>query len=251
MENKKENYHFDQVRPYNQEEEKTAQLERMFDKISGNYDRLNDLMTFSVARLWRKSSLNTLKKYRPETILDIAAGTGDMSIESYKILHPKKVLAVDISTQMMEIGKVKVAKKGMSDFISFQVEDSASMSLKDNSFDAATISFGIRNFEKLSDSLTEIHRVLKPGGKLLILEVNEPKKKWVIALYRLYVRIFVMLTSALLSSDKEAYKYLTKSMSFFPQGKELIKIMEKHQFKLKKFRKYSFGVASMYLMESV
>ena len=180
---------FTKVKPYNQEEEKTVQLARMFNTISDKYDKFNDIMSWGMARVWRKNSLLALKKYNPKRILDIAAGTADMCIKSYEYLKPDHVTGVDISDKMLEMGRVKVANANLSDRIDLQVQDCSTLTFADESFDAATIAFGIRNFEKLNDSLKQIHRVLKPNGHLLILEMNEPKKGIILKGYQLYTKI--------------------------------------------------------------
>ncbi len=240
---------FTKVKPYNQDEEKTAQLARMFNKISDKYDQFNDIMSWGMARVWRKHSLLTLKPYNPKQILDIAAGTADMCIKSYEYLNPDHVTGVDISEQMLEMGRVKVSKAKLSDKIALQVQDVSALTFSDGSFDAATIAFGIRNFEKLDQSLQQINRVLRPGGHLLILEMNEPEKGLLYKGYQLYTKIFVKLTARLLSSDKVAYDYLQNSMHAFPNGERLIKILESNGFKLSKYRKFTFGVCSMYLVQ--
>lgn len=240
---------FTKVKPYNQDEEKTAQLARMFNKISDKYDQFNDIMTWGMARMWRKQSLLALKAFNPKQILDIAAGTADMCIKSYEYLNPDKVIGVDISEQMLEMGRVKVSKAGLSDKITLQVQDVSAMTFADASFDAATIAFGIRNFEKLDISLQQINRVLRPGGHLLILEMNEPEKGLLFKGYQLYTKVFVKLTAKMLSSDKVAYDYLQESMHAFPNGERLITILKDNGFKLNKYRKFTFGVCSMYLVE--
>jgi len=240
---------FTKVKPYNQEEEKTVQLARMFNTISDKYDKFNDIMSWGMARVWRKHSLQALKKYNPKQILDIAAGTADMCIKSYQYLDPDHVTGVDISAQMLEMGRVKVANANLSTKIDLQVQDCSDLSFANESFDAATIAFGIRNFEKLDISLKEIHRVLKPGGHLLILEMNEPQKGLLFKGYQLYTKIFVRLTAKYLSSDKVAYDYLTASMHAFPNRQRLIDILIANGFKLNVYRKFTFGVCSMYLVE--
>ncbi|MDR3653263.1 MAG: bifunctional demethylmenaquinone methyltransferase/2-methoxy-6-polyprenyl-1,4-benzoquinol methylase UbiE [Paludibacter sp.] len=240
---------FTKVKPYNQDEEKTAQLARMFNTISDKYDKFNDIMSWGMARVWRKQSLLTLKAFNPQQILDIAAGTADMCIKSYKYLKPSHVTGVDISDKMLEMGRVKVANVNLSDKIDLQVQDCSSLTFADESFDAATIAFGIRNFEKLDDSLQQIYRVLKTGGHLLILEMNEPQKGLLYKGYQLYTKIFVRMTAKYLSSDKVAYDYLTASMHAFPNGERLIEILKKNGFKLTKYRKFTFGVCSMYLVQ--
>jgi len=240
---------FTKVKPYNQDEEKTAQLARMFNTISGKYDKFNDIMSWGMARVWRKQSLLTLKKYNPKKILDIAAGTADMCIKSYQYLNPDHVTGVDISDRMLEVGRIKVSEAGLSDKIELQVQDCSDLSFADDSFDAATIAFGIRNFEKLNESLTQIYRVLKPGGHLLILEMNEPQKGLLFKGYQLYTKIFVRLTAKYLSNDKIAYDYLTASMHAFPNGEKLIGILNENGFELNIYRKFTFGVCSMYLVQ--
>jgi len=240
---------FTKVKPYNQEEEKTVQLARMFNTISDKYDKFNDIMSWGMARVWRKQSLLTLKKFNPKQILDIAAGTADMCIKSYQYLNPDHVTGVDISANMLEMGRVKVADAKLNDKIDLQVQDCSNLTFANDSFDAATIAFGIRNFEKLDVSLKQIYRVLKPNGHLLILEMNEPKKGLLYKGYQLYTKIFVRLTAKYLSSDKVAYDYLTASMHAFPKGERLIDILAKNGFKLNIYRKFTFGVCSMYLVQ--
>jgi len=240
---------FTKVKPYNQEEEKTVQLARMFNTISDKYDKFNDIMSWGMARVWRKHSLLELKKYNPKQILDIAAGTADMCIKSYRYLNPDHVTGVDISDKMLEMGRIKVSNVKLEDKIDLQVQDCSTLTFADESFDAATIAFGIRNFEKLNESIQQIHRVLKPDGHLLILEMNEPSKGLLLKGYQLYTRIFVRLTAKYLSSDKIAYDYLTASMHAFPNGEKLIEILKSNGFKLKIYKKFTFGVCSMYLVQ--
>ena len=240
---------FTKVKPYKQEEEKTVQLARMFNTISDKYDKFNDIMSWGMARVWRKKSLLALKKYNPKQILDIAAGTADMCIKSYQYLNPDHVTGIDISAKMLDMGRLKVANANLSDKIDLEVQDCSNLTFGNETFDAATIAFGIRNFEKLDESLKQINRVLKPGGHLLILEMNEPQKGLLFKGYQLYTKIFVRLTAKYLSSDKVAYDYLTASMHAFPNGERLIEIMAKNGFKLNKYRKFTFGVCSMYLVQ--
>lgn len=241
----------DKVKPYNEVENKTSQLQRMFDNISESYDHLNNIMTFTLAHHWRMVSIKKLRPSNPKNILDIAAGTGDMSIACTRYLNPEKIMSVDISSQMMEVGRKKVNRRNLQHIIDFEVADCAELPYEDNSFDAVTIGFGIRNFERLEESLNQIHRVLRKNGKLLILEVNEPKHKLLVKFYKCYSGVFVFLSSRIFSQDKIAYQYLAKSMSEFPQGKDLIKIIEGQNFKLLKFKKFTFGVSSMYFLETI
>lgn len=240
---------YTKVKPYNETEAKTEQLSRMFNHISGKYDKFNDIMSWGMARFWRRSSLKSLQAFDPKQILDIATGTGDVAIKSFKFLNPDHVTGVDISDQMMEIGQEKVKVAGLTGKINFEVQDCASLTFSNDSFDAVTIAFGIRNFEKLDQSIQQIYRVLKPGKHLLILEMNEPQKNFLLKLYKCYTTVFVKLTSRLLSNDEKAYDYLTASMHAFPNGEKLIAALEKHGLNVIKYRKFSFGVCSMYLAE--
>ncbi len=242
---------YTKVKPYNEHEAKTTQLSRMFNTISPKYDAFNDIMTWGMARYWRKKALLSLKSFDPKDILDIATGTGDICIKAFTYLKPKSAIGVDISDKMMDVGRVKVDKAGLSDKISFEVQDCATLTFKNNSFDAVTISFGIRNFERLDESLQQIRRVLKPKGHLLILEMNEPQKGLLLAAYKLYTRVFVGLTSRILSNDTKAYDYLQQSMHVFASGDKLLKILEDNGFKRVKYHKFTFGVCSMYLVEKV
>lgn len=242
---------YTKVKPYNEHEAKTSQLSRMFNTISTKYDTFNDIMTWGMARYWRKKALLSLKPYNPKNILDIATGTGDICIKAFSYLNPENALGVDISDKMMEIGKQKVEKEGLTGKISFEVQDCATLTYSDASFDAVTISFGIRNFEKLNESLQQIYRVLQPKGHLLILEMNEPQKGLLLAAYKLYTRVFVGLTSRILSNDTKAYDYLQQSMHVFASGEQLLKILESNGFKRIKYHKFTFGVCSMYLVEKL
>ncbi|MFW9596989.1 MAG: bifunctional demethylmenaquinone methyltransferase/2-methoxy-6-polyprenyl-1,4-benzoquinol methylase UbiE [Paludibacter sp.] len=237
------------VKPYTDNENKTSQLSRMFNTISDKYDIFNDIMTWGLARYWRKRALLSLKKSDPKKILDIATGTGDICIKAFEYLQPEYAIGVDISDKMMNVARQKVEKAGLSSKISFEIQDCARLSFEDAVFDAVTISFGIRNFEKLDQSLENIFRVLKPRGKLLILEMNEPQKGVLLSAYKLYTRIFVKLSSRLLSNDSKAYDYLQKSMHVFASGQKLIDILEFHGFKTVRYKRFTFGVCSMYLVQ--
>lgn len=237
------------VKPYNQEEGKTSQLRRMFNSISGKYDKFNDIMSLGLARTWRKKALKTLVPYKPQQILDIAAGTADLSIKAIEIVHPHHVTGIDISEQMLEIGRQKVESAGLSDKITLKVEDASEMSFPDASFDAVTISFGVRNFEKLDKSLTEINRVLKPDGKLVILEMSEPKTPIIKQGYLIYTNTVIPFSVKTFSNDPNAYSYLTESMEVFPQGKEFMEILARNRFKTLKYKTFFMGVCSLYVAE--
>lgn len=239
------------VKPYNQVESKTTQLSRMFDTISGQYDKFNDLMSLGLARVWRKKALKSLQAFNPKHILDIATGTGDFCVKAFEYLNPDFVNGIDISAKMMEIAKMKAEELGLGSKTHFEVQDVSDLKFEDESFDAVTISFGIRNFEKLDEALLQIHRVLKTNGHLLILEMNEPRNKFLFQLYKIYTQIFVRMTTKYLSTDKLAYNYLTDSMHYFASGKELIQILQNHSFKTVQYKNFSFRVCSLYLVVKI
>lgn len=239
----------DQVKPYDPNEDKTKQLISLFDKISAHYDSFNNVISWGMAHSWRKEAVTFLKQFSPQKILDIATGTADMMVVMDKLLKPDKITGIDISAGMMEIGKQKVANKHVRAKTDFLVEDAAALSFEDHSFDAVTISFGIRNLEKLSQSLREINRVLKPEGYFLIIEVNQPDKGIMLLFYKLYIRIYMLFVTGLL--DKSDYKYLTNSMGAFPRGQKLIQILQSYDFELIKYKRFTFDVCSAYLLRKV
>lgn len=236
----------DQVKPYNEHENKTAQLARLFNSISKKYDSFNDLISWGMAHHWRNKSISYLKSYNPKHILDVATGTADMMLVACKILQPESIIGIDISDEMMKIGKQKVEKRQTATKVHFEIQDASALNFSDNSFDAVTISFGIRNLEKLSTSLLEINRVLKSNGHFLIVEVNKPEKGIGLLLYELYLKFSRLFTLKLL--EKSDFQYLTSSMDVFPKGKDLISILTSFNFELIKHKRFIFDVCSVYLL---
>lgn len=237
------------VKPYNKDEDKTRQLNRMFNTISSKYDKFNDIMSMGLARRWRKKAILELGKFPHAKILDIAAGTADISIKAFEHIEPKHVIGIDIAEKMLEIGRQKVNDAGLSGKVTLKVEDVSQMSFADSTFDAAITSFGIRNFDKLEQSMQEIHRVLKPKGKFVILEMNEPKTPVIKQGYLLYTNTLIPFAVKTFSNDPKAYRYLTDSMEAFPQGKELIEILKRNGFKSIKYKTFFLGVCSLYVLE--
>ena len=170
------NYPQENIKPYNAEERKSVQVERMFDHIAPAYDGLNHALSLGIDRIWRRKAIRWLKQFRPRRIMDIATGTGDFAILACKMLHPNMLVGIDISAGMMQIGKEKARKAGLDEKITFAKEDCSALSFQDGCFDAATVAFGIRNFEDLDKALSEIHRVLAPHGVLAILELSTPER---------------------------------------------------------------------------
>lgn len=240
-------YDAEKIVPYSDTESKGVQVERMFDSIADNYDTLNHTLSMGIDRGWRKKGIAALKSIQPQCILDIATGTGDLAIQAYQILKPESILAIDLSEGMMDVGRKKVDKYGLTDKITFEKQDCLNLQLPDQSFDAAMVAFGVRNFENLDQGLKEILRVLKPGGKLMILELSTPKTFPMKQGYWIYSRLFIPTVGRLISKDKAAYTYLPKSIEAFIQGKDMIDTLLKNGFSKAEYKTYTMGICSMYL----
>ena len=239
-------YEQEKIKPYGQDGDKGVLVEQMFDNIAPTYDKLNHRLSWNIDRGWRKRAILYLEQFHPQTILDIATGTGDFAILSAQMLHPQKLKGVDISEGMMNIGKQKVKYAGLEDVISFQKEDCLSMSFDDESFDAITTAFGIRNFSDLDKGLKEMHRVLKTGGHLSIVELTRPTGFPMKQLFAIYSHSFLPLYGRLISKDNSAYNYLINTIEAFPQGEQMMDILRKAGFKDAGFKRLTFGICTMY-----
>ena len=199
------NYAQEKVKPYNQEGEKSAQVEQMFDSIAPTYDKLNHTLSLGIDKSWRKKAIKWLQPFKPMRIMDVATGTGDFAILSAQLLQPDHLIGTDISEGMMEVGKVKVEKVGLSGKVSFAREDCTSLSFDNNQFDAVTVAFGIRNFADLDKGLSEMCRVLTPGGHMLILELTTPEKFPMKQLFAISSKLIIPTIGRILSTDYVAY----------------------------------------------
>lgn len=225
---------------------KKEQVTQMFDTISNNYDGLNRVISFGIDIKWRKRVVNILTEKKPENILDIATGTGDLAINLTKT-GAKKITGLDISEGMLSVGKKKVAEKKLEDIIDLVIGDSENLPFKDNSFDAITVAFGVRNFENLEKGLSEIYRVLKPTGTFVVLETSVPTKTPFKQGYHFYTKNILPLIGKIFSKDQSAYNYLCESASVFPHGKAFNNILEKIGFIGMENKPQTFGVASIYI----
>ena len=239
-------YQQETIKPYDVAGDKTSQVEEMFDNIAPTYDKLNHRLSWDIDRGWRKKAIKQLAPYNPKTMLDIATGTGDFAILAAKMLKPQTLIGADISEGMMEIGRKKVEKEGLSDIIKFQKEDCLSLSYTDNTFDAATAAFGIRNFANLDRGLKEIYRVLKPGGNLSIVELTQPVSFPMHQLFHVYSHTVLPLYGRLISKDRSAYDYLTATIEAFPQGEQMVEILKSAGFSNACFKRLTFGICTMY-----
>ncbi len=241
------NYPQEDIKPYNSDENKGKQVEKMFDNIASAYDKLNHTLSLGIDKRWRKKAINYLKPFAPKKMMDVATGTGDFAIQAYKMLQPDELLGTDISEGMMNVGRGKVNKLGLSEKIKFKKEDCTSLSFPNNSFDAITVAFGIRNFENLDKGLKEMYRVLNSDGHLVILELSEPEQFPMKQLYSIYSKVVIPTLGKLLSKDNSAYSYLPKSIKAFPQGEVMRRIIEKAGFKKVEFKRLTFGICTLYL----
>jgi len=234
------------VTPYkNSELGKKEQVEKMFDRVSTNYDFLNRILTFGVDIKWRKRVVKIIAKNNPKQLLDIATGTGDFAIMLAKI-NPEKVIGLDISQGMLDKGIEKIKNKKLESLIDMIQGDSENMPFEDNTFDGITIGFGVRNFENLDKGLQEIRRVLKPGGVLAILETSQPEKFPMKQLFKFYSKYIIPTIGGLFSKDKSAYSYLPESAAAFPYGKNFNNILQKNGFNNATNKPLTFGIASIY-----
>lgn len=234
------------ITPYKESSlSKKEQVAQMFDTISGNYDGLNRVISFGIDIKWRKKVLQIVKSSNPKTILDIATGTGDLAILMTET-NAEKIIGLDISVGMLEVGKQKIASKNLSQKIEMMVGDSEKMPFEDNTFDAITVAFGIRNFENLEKGLSEILRVLKPNGTFVILETSNPTKSPYKQGYVFYTKNILPLIGKIFSKDNVAYGYLSESASVFPFGEALNNILKKIGFINIVDMPQTFGVATIY-----
>lgn len=234
------------VVPYKEDRSgKKAQVARMFDSISGNYDFLNHFLSAGIDIRWRRKAIKLLADGNPKLILDVATGTGDFAVEALS-LHPDKVIGVDISEGMLEVGRKKMKERGFDPKIELMSGDSENLPFEENKFDAVIVAFGVRNFENLEKGLAEMRRVLKPGGRMVVLEFSKPKMFPVKQLYNFYFRFILPKIGKLVSRDPAAYTYLPESVEAFPDGDKFIHILDQLGFKNTACKPLTLGISSLY-----
>ena len=239
-------YEQESIKPYNSGE-KGKQVEELFNNIAPTYDTLNHRLSWDIDKGWRKKAIAQLQPFSPRHILDIATGTGDFAILAARMLTPEKLIGADISEGMMDIGRQKVKRERLEQIISFEKEDCLQLSYPENSFDAVTAAFGIRNFPDLDRGLKEIFRVLKPGGHLSIVELTSPVAFPMKQLFKVYSHTVLPIYGRLVSRDDSAYHYLTATIEAFPQGEQMVGIFKKAGFSEARFERLAFGICTMYL----
>lgn len=240
-------YPQEHIKPYDDEDTKAAQVEKMFNHIAPTYDQLNHTLSLGIDRSWRRKAIRALRPHRPQQMLDIATGTGDFAILACRELQPQSLIGADISEGMMDVAREKVRQAGLSDKISFAREDCTALSFSDATFDAVTVAFGIRNFEHLDTALGEMCRVLRLGGHLVILELSTPARFPMKQLFALYSKVAMPLIGKLISKDNSAYTYLPESIRAFPQGEVMQQAIRNAGFSQVCFRRLTFGICTLYI----
>ena len=237
-------YEQEKITPYH-EGEKASQVEQMFDNIAPTYDKLNHRLSWDIDKGWRKKAIKALAPYQPQSLLDIATGTGDFAILAAQMLRPQKLVGADISEGMMEIGRQKVKALALDNVVTFEKEDCLNLSYQSDTFDAVTAAFGIRNFADLDAGLREMYRVLKPGGHLSIIELTTPVTFPMKQLFHIYSHTVLPIYGRMISRDTSAYSYLTKTIEAFPQGERMMDILMKAGFAEASFKRLTFGICTM------
>jgi demethylmenaquinone methyltransferase / 2-methoxy-6-polyprenyl-1,4-benzoquinol methylase len=237
------------IKPYEQEGSKKQQVSKMFDNIAHNYDFLNHFLSLGIDKIWRKKMIAELVEVQPKLILDVATGTGDVAINTLKQLkiNDLHIVGLDISPEMLNMGKKKIETEGYAERINMVVGDSENLSFDDNKFDAITVAYGVRNFENLERGLSEMQRVLKPNGKLVVLEFSRPRGFPVRQIFNFYFKNILPSIGKLASKDNRAYSYLYESVQVFPDGDDFLKVLEKTGFKNIKCKSLTLGISSIYI----
>lgn len=234
------------IKPYGNEGDKTGQVRQMFDSIAPAYDFMNRAMTMGIDKWWRKVAVKKVKATAPARILDVATGTGDFAIKLYQDIKPQHVTGMDLSDGMLEVARRKVKSRGLENVIDFEQGDCLKLKYDDNSFDAVTVAFGVRNFEHIEQGYREMHRVLSPGGMLCVVELSTPRNKFIRWFYDLYTLHIIPAIGSLKSHDKSAYRYLPVSIAAVPQGEDMLNIMRNAGFENCKVKTLTLGTCSIY-----
>ncbi len=235
------------VKPYTEDLGKKEQVRSMFDNIATSYDFLNGFLSLGIDNYWRKVAILQLKDRSVQKLLDVATGTGDFALKALEILKPNKIIGVDISPKMLEIGNQKIKQKGLESTISLELGDSESLLFEDNTFDAVTVAVGVRNYENLEKGLAEMRRVLKPNGRLVILEFSKPKIFPFKQIFNAYFKYILPLIGRLKSKDNKAYSYLYESVQHFPEGNSFLELLSKVGFNHYQCKPLSLGICSIYI----
>lgn len=238
--------HPEEIKPYDQTRPKSEQVEEMFDSIAPAYDFMNRAMTFGIDKLWRAKAVRMVKAHNPGRVLDVATGTGDLAIKLANELPGAHITGIDLSEEMLKIGRAKVEHAGLAARIEMAKGDCLHLPFEDGTFDCVTVAYGVRNFEDLPGGYREMARVLRPGGMLCVIELSVPRGKVVNPLYRLYSGKVIPAIGRLISNDTSAYSYLPASIAAMPQGERMLQIMESAGLSQTQLRPLTFGTCTIY-----
>jgi demethylmenaquinone methyltransferase / 2-methoxy-6-polyprenyl-1,4-benzoquinol methylase len=236
----------DSIKPFSEEGGKKQQVSQMFDEIAGGYDFMNHFLSAGIDVSWRRKAINLFKKEAPQHLLDVATGTADMALMAAKMLKPQQITGIDISPKMLEIGRKKVAAQNLLTKIELYTGDSETIHFADNTFDAAMVAFGVRNFENLEKGLAEILRVIKPGTQLVVLEFSKPKMGIIRTFYNLYMGVLAPQMAAFFKQNKKAYQYLNDSAKAFPDRGQFVSVLNKTGYVQTSFKPLSLGICCIY-----
>jgi len=239
-------FEHDKIKPFSEEGSKKEQVSEMFDRIAGRYDFMNRFLSAGTDIGWRRKAIKMFKKDAPKTILDVATGTGDMAIMAMKMLKPEKIVGIDISEKMLEVGRKKVEKEGLGTKIELLGGDGETINFPDHSFDGVMVAFGVRNFENLEKGMAEILRVMRPGAQLIVLEFSKPKLPGVKTLYNFYMGVIAPQMAKWFNQNKKAYQYLNESAKAFPDRQLFIDVLNKTGYSDTSFKPLSLGICCIY-----
>jgi len=239
----------DKITPYDETGDKKGQVSRMFNRIAPYYDLLNRVLSLGIDTVWRRKAIEQLAGDSPRLVLDVATGTADLAIESARRLQPDKVIGIDISTQMLDIGRHKIKQRGLDTVIELQEGDSEHLPFADGTFDAITVAFGVRNFENMEKGLREMQRVLKKDGRLIVLEFSKPRIFPFKQVFNSYFKYILPTIGRLTSKDPKAYRYLYESVQAFPDGNDFLSVLQQTGYKKSQCIPLTLGICSIYIGE--
>lgn len=242
-------YKAEDIKPYDAASAKTGQVRDMFDSIAPAYDVMNRMMTFGIDSRWRRKAVSMVGMYHPRRVLDVATGTGDLAFLIDRMIRPDHLLGIDLSERMLDVARQKAVARRVARRVTFAVEDCMSLSLPDNSYDAITVAYGVRNFEHLEQGFAEMYRVLAPGGVLCVIELSTPRHFPVRQMYKFYTYTLIPLVGRIVSHDKQAYSYLPRSVAAVVQGEEMLDLFRSAGFVGCRLRRLTFGVCTIYIGE--
>lgn len=236
----------DSIKPFSEEGTKKAQVTEMFDHIAPRYDFMNRFLSIGIDKAWRKKAIKKFRRDKPKTLLDVATGTADMALMAARILKPEKIIGIDISEKMLDVGRKKITTESLQTIIELRSGDGETIAFPDNSFDGVMVAFGVRNFENLEKGLQEILRVLKPGSQLVVLEFSKPRIPGVKGLYNFYMGTIAPQLAKWFNQNKKAYEYLNESAKAFPDRQRFVDILSKTGFSACYYHALTFGICCIY-----